>query len=226
MKVKKIFKDKLFSGAIIHAAITWGMLSLAYNSYKEFRRGLGVIYLVTTEQKVVIKSTFTWGVLVFVVLYILLGIVRGKKDGYPGVKQYAIIIALYALILNLLFITRGFGELIVLNLSWVYMAVILFAWGGMKRSSIAGWFNSIIVPFVYRAFKGYIPVLKQYSRDKPAGPFIVGFMALLTLCAFLFISNHEKAAEGLANIAYLFLGVAVAVEAYLMIRYGGRDTNG
>ena len=225
MKIKNIFKDKLFLGAIIHAAITWGMLSLAYNSYKEFRRGLGVIYLVTAEQKIAIKSTFLWGVLVFVTLYVLFGIVRGKKEGYPGVKQYAIIIAIYVLSLNLLFITRGAGVLIVLNISWVYLAAVLFAWSGIKRSSIAGWFNAIIVPFVYRAFNGYIPVLKQYLRDKPADPFIVGFMALLALCAVLFIFNYEKAAEGLANIAYLFLGVAVAVEAYLMIRRGERDAN-
>ena len=61
----------------------------------------------------------------------------------------------------------------------------------------------------------------DYFRSKPSAPFIIGFMILLMSCAFLLIAEKKKAAESLANWAYLLLVIGVLIELNQQVNFAG-----
>ncbi len=228
-------KDLLW-GALIHAGLLWGALSLAYNSYKEYMRGYDPLSMAIRDS---IKATFPWPILVFVALYIVYGIGR-KRDGYPSFWQYGIMFFLQFIVINLL-IFKGIHVIIPLNLSLPYFAILLLVWRGFKRfifidtSKIA---REFIPPIIYHQFERNLPQLrayfsevferhkpriKGYFKEKPSAPFIIAFMVMLIFCALLLIIKQEGMAEDLANIAYFSLVTGVGIEVYQLLRYGEKD---
>ncbi len=52
----------------------------------------------------------------------------------------------------------------------------------------------------------------NYLRENTGSGFVTIFMILLMTCAFLLIGKNEKAAESVANWAYLFLVIGVIIK--------------
>ncbi|MEA3369343.1 MAG: hypothetical protein U9Q24_03195 [Candidatus Ratteibacteria bacterium] len=52
----------------------------------------------------------------------------------------------------------------------------------------------------------------NYLRHNPGSGFILGFIFLLTICAFLLILKQQKIAEWLARVAYLSLVAGIFIE--------------
>ncbi len=52
----------------------------------------------------------------------------------------------------------------------------------------------------------------NYLRRNPGSGFIILFMILLIICAFLVMWKNEKAAEILANWAYVLLVIGVIIK--------------
>jgi hypothetical protein len=57
--------------------------------------------------------------------------------------------------------------------------------------------------------KRKIALFLDYLKQNPGSGFVILFVILLIICAFLLIGKNEKAAENVANWAYLFLVIGV-----------------
>ncbi|MFQ5441917.1 MAG: hypothetical protein ACE5EB_04245 [Thermodesulfobacteriota bacterium] len=227
IRIKEAFASNksLILNTIIHAMLAWGALAFSYNTYKEIVRRTTPAF--PHELKAAIKSTFPWGVMVFAALYLLYTFGRHREERRPGVKQYAVILLLYALILSIVSVQKGGGVLIVANVSVPYLIMLLFAWGWLRRLIVidmdkARWLEEILPPVIYKALQGKTPELGGYFRKRPSVAFVGGFTVFLVLCAVLVSLNQAKAAEKLAGIVYLLLMIGVGIEVYQFIR-GGED---
>lgn len=234
---KKLIYKKLFWGVIIHAGVLWLALSLGYGSYKEFMKGIEPL---TGDVKALIKAAFPWAILIFSGLYF---IVRGWKREVEGREklgifltagQYGYVITFYTILLNLFFFSKGRDIFIPLNLSVVYSVILLTVLLGLSRllyfENLTSDLRSLISktqdwlpPIIYRFLQANLPKAQAYIKEKPSAPFIIGFMILLIICAFLLIFKHEKTAERVANIAYFSLVIGVGIEVYQLIRYRNAD---
>ena len=58
----------------------------------------------------------------------------------------------------------------------------------------------------------------NYLKKNPGSGFVLVFMFLLILCAFLLIFKQERLAEDIANWAYLSLVIGVVIKFVRMIR--------
>jgi hypothetical protein len=61
----------------------------------------------------------------------------------------------------------------------------------------------------------------SYLGENWGAPFIVAFMAMLTICACLLARGDEPAANALAVYAYYLLVVGVVLQLMCYIKYGG-----
>ena len=52
----------------------------------------------------------------------------------------------------------------------------------------------------------------KYLKESPGSGFIILFMVLFIICAFLLSGNSEKTSKILANWAYLFLLIGVVIK--------------
>jgi hypothetical protein len=206
---------------------------LGYNSFKKI---MWDIEPLTRAVRDSIKATFPWAILIFSGLYFIR---KGWRRGVEGREkidifltpgQYAYVITFYAILLNLFSFSKGKNVFIPLNLSVLYFVIILLCLFGLSRlfyfknltsnpqpltSKIQDW----LPPIVYRFLMSNLPRVHSYIKEKPSAPFIIAFMFLLIICAFLLIFKAEKAAEQLANIAYFSLVVGVGIELYQMIKH-------
>lgn len=217
-------KKELAYTIFIHVGLLLASLVLSYNSYKEYVKRDGDIF--PLGLKAAIKATFPWSIIIFVVLYLANVIARHKKDGYPSIWQYIIIFALQAIIINLVFASKDTVVLIVQNLAILYFAIFLLIWNGMRRVIVIDTeilSEELLPPIIHKSLQKNMPRIRAYFKEKPSAPFIIGFMALLMLCAFLLIFGAAPAAEELANIAYSFLVIGVGIEVYQLIKHGERD---
>jgi len=93
---------------------------------------------------------------------------------------------------------------------------------GVERKEALSWAELLgVVGYVMLVRKFIRPWLIRrwkYFQDKLCAPYIIGFMVLLILCAFLLIFKLEPVAEEMANIAYFLLVVGVGVEFYQMVK--------
>lgn len=182
------------------------------------------------EVKDSIKAVFPWAILIFLCLYSFFSIRRKTSSIFLPFQQYVYIITIYAGLLNLFFFSKGKDVLIPLNLSVLYL-VLLLIFRGFNRflfirhlkfiqsSKLHDW----VPPIVSRFLVAYLPKAHAYIKEKPSAPFIIAFMVLLIICVFLLIFKAEKAAEQLANIAYFALVIGVGIKVYWMIKYGEKD---
>lgn len=215
----------LFLGIIIHAILLWAALVLGYNSYKELMREIEPLTRATRDY---IKATFPWAILTFSGLYLIFSIKKKTDKTFLAIWQYASIISICAVLLNLFFFSKGRDILIPLNLSIFYFLVLLTIWWGLNRMviidvknlmNLQDWFP----PIVYRLLMHNLPKVQASIKEKPSAPFIIGFMLSLIICAFLLIFKVENASEEVANVAYFLLVIGVGIEVYQMIRYGEKE---
>src|SRR3990170_4186701 len=166
---------------VIHANLLLASLILSYNSYKEYARGPNNIYHFPVELKVAIKTTFPLAIGMFGLLYFICNALlwRNKKDSSLYIWRYCIIITSQGIILNLVFVQSGIAILIVQNLALIYFALFIMSWHSINRLEVA--------------------------IEKASAGFLLGFIILLLICAFLLLFKQEKIAKELANIAYLLL---------------------
>jgi hypothetical protein len=126
-KIRKISSRDLIKYPLIHALGVWISLSLAYNSYKEWMRNVAGTPI-TPDIKSTIKAAFPWTILLFVAIYLVITVWRNRKIGYLSFKQYVIVFAIQAVLINTIFYSNGTGILIVQNLSLPFLALLMFAW--------------------------------------------------------------------------------------------------
>lgn len=222
---KKLIHKNLFWGVIIHAVILWIALALGYNSYKEYMREIAPLEKAIRHS---IKATFPWAILIFSGIYLGFSIKKKTRTVFLNIWQYIFAIALYAVMLNLLILSKGKDVLIPFNLSISYFGIILLISFFISRlitiklqplTSNLLQAQDWLPPIVYRFLISNLPRTQSYIKDKPSVPFIIAFMFLLIVCAFLLIFKAEKVAEKVANIAYFSLVVGVGIEVYQMIKH-------
>lgn len=212
---------KIIFNAVFHAGLMLISLVLSYNTYKEYLKWSFDIFPV--ELKIAIKATFPLAIFVFLTLYILQSIWRGRKNESLSLNQYIIIFLLQAIIINIIFFSKGIDILIALNLALLYFAVFILIWAVIKRVIVVDaviWSEELLPPIIYRYLHRNMPRIRAYLKQKPSALFIIGFMFLLIICAILLILKLERIAEELANIAYFSLVIGVGIEVYKMIKYG------
>ena len=218
-QIKPIKPIKLFWGVIIHAVILWVALALGYNSYKEFIKEFEPLTKAVRDS---IKATFPWAILIFSSLYFIFSFRRKIGSFFLTTWQYFYIIIFYAILLTLIFFSKGRDILIPINLSIVYFVILLLP--GIVLTRYVNNIENLIKaqdwlpPIIYRFLTSNLPRAQAYIKEKPSVPFIIAFMALLVICAFLLIFKAEKAAEQLANIAYFSLVIGVGIEVYQLVK--------
>lgn len=168
----------------------------AYISYNEIIAHIRGKYVLSYTLREEIKGTFPWTVLTFTALYIINSAGPGRKKGYLTIQQYITIFVSQIIISNLVFLPKGVHVIVVLNCSYLYLAIFLLAW------------NKISV---------HKP---SFTTENLSQPLFIAFMGLLAACAFLLISGQEKSAEMLANIAYCTLAVAAGIEIFQLFKRG------
>lgn len=235
MRIREPLTNKLFWGIVIHAAILWIALALGYNSYKKI---MWDIEPLTRAVRDSIKATFPWAILIFSGLYFIVKCwrrevkAREKIEVFLSPRRYVFVIIIYAALLNLLFFPKGMAIFIPLNLSIFYFVILLlisFAISRLITINLQPLTSNLLPvqdwlpPIVYKFLINNLPKAQAHIKEKPSAPFIIAFMALLIICAFLLIFKVEKAAEQLANIAYFSLVVGVGIELYQMIKH--KNTN-
>jgi hypothetical protein len=223
--IRESVKKKLFWGVIIHDSLLWAALALGYNSYKEFMRDFEPLSMAVRDS---IKATFPWAILIFSSLYFIFSIRRKIGGIFLTTWQYLYIIIFYAILLNLIFFSKGRDVLIPINLTIVYFVILLLT--GIVLTRYVNNIENLVKaqdwlpPIIYRFLTSKLPRAQAYIKEKPSAPFIIAFMALLVICAFLLIFKSEKAAEHVANIAYFSLVIGVGIEIYHTIKHGEHDT--
>ena len=113
-------------------------------------------------------------------------------------------------------------------LSLLFIGIVLFVIEGIDNKDALSWAEMLVVI-------GYVLVVRRkvrplfikrwkYFEEKLSAPYIIGFMILLTLCAFLLILRLEPVAEVIANIAYFLLVVGVGIEFYQLITANKKES--
>ncbi len=217
MRINKSFAKKVSWGIIIHAVIIWVALALGYNSYKEVMRTIDPLTRAVRDS---IQSTFPWAVLYFLGLYLIFSIRKKAGEIFLNLNQYVYVIVFYGFLLNLFYFAKGKDILIPFNLSILYLAIFLLLCRLCRQlSKVKIHAQDWLPPIIY---KYIIDSQPKYKGISPT-PFIVTFMASMIICAILLISNAEKAAELLANIAYFSLAIGVGIELFRSIKCSKND---
>lgn len=207
MRTKGSFK-KILSGVILHSGLLWAALSLGYNLYKEYMR---VSAPLSREMRHSIKAVFPEAILIFSVFYLIFCVARNRSAVFLGLWQYIFALSAYAVVLNLLLISKGADFLVPFNLSSIFFPVFV---------SVSFWASNYVKG---KNVSVYPPVLSVFIKEKPSAPFIAGFAGLLILCSFLLAFKEKKIAEAISNFAYLLLIAGVGIEVYGSVKSGGGD---
>jgi hypothetical protein len=64
-----------------------------------------------------------------------------------------------------------------------------------------------------------------YFRENLGAPFIIGFMALLIICAGLLIQGNSNSANELSVYAYYLLVIGVILQLASFLKYGKSEKN-
>lgn len=223
-RIKDIFSNnrRLLYGILLHIALIWLALILSYNSYKDLMQRIEPLTRVVRDS---ITATFHWVILIFSGLYLILFIGEKRDSIFLAIWRYVFLIFIYGILLNLIFFSKGRDVFIPLNLSIFYFIILLTLCFGISKAAILEAKDLVnlqdwLPPIAYRFLMNNLPNVKSYIKKKPSALFIIAFMALLIICAFLLVFKAEKAAEELANIAFFSLVIGVGIEVYQLIKYG------
>ena len=205
----------------------------------------------TRDMRDSIKAASPWAILLFSGLYFIFIFIRLRKTFetnrtnetnktfnpqsiFLNISQYVLMLTLYGVLINVFFFSKGRDILIPFNLSLFYSVILFTILSGLGRFFYSESLTSNIQPLTskaqdwlppiaYRFLLNNLPKAQAYIKERPSAPFIIAFMALLIICAFLLIFEHENTAERAANIAYFLLVIGVGMEIYQLIKYGERD---
>jgi hypothetical protein len=61
--------------------------------------------------------------------------------------------------------------------------------------------------------------IKEYFKDNPGAPFVIGFQLLLVVCAGLLIQGSSVIANEVATYAYFLLVVGVVLQLIAYVRH-------
>lgn len=205
--------NKLIKDTFRNAWLAWASLILAYNTFKEYVRG-PEDNAFPLELKVAIKATFPWALLIFMFLFLMLGILSSRKSIYPTFKQYSLLIVLYAFLVNIILFSERIGVFVALNLSSIYLLLILLALLLMAK----------IPPEIKKYYMVRVDVKWNHINWNNVKLndvfFYSNFLILLMLCTFL---NGKMIATALQNVAYLMLVVGVGVKIYEIVKHRERS---
>jgi len=67
------------------------------------------------------------------------------------------------------------------------------------------------------------PKIKRYFKENPEAAFIVGFQALLLVCAGLLILGNSLLAESVGIVAYFLLVVGIFRQLILFVRHAKEE---
>lgn len=67
------------------------------------------------------------------------------------------------------------------------------------------------------------PKIKGFFKENPGATFIVGFQALLLVCAGLLIQGNSLLAEGVAIVAYFLLVIGVVRQLIFFVRHAKEE---
>ncbi|MDL1969857.1 MAG: hypothetical protein LWW94_02570 [Candidatus Desulfofervidaceae bacterium] len=98
------------------------------------------------------------------------------------------------------------------------MGIGSFVFVSFGLTAITWLFLSINV-FSPQILPSKLPLPKAGRHLTSSRTYIIGFMVLLILCAFLLVFKQEKAAEQLAVVAYFLLVIGVGIEFYRLIKH-------
>jgi len=65
-----------------------------------------------------------------------------------------------------------------------------------------------------------LPKIKEYLKDNPGAPFVIGFQLLLVVCAGLLIQGNSVMANEVAVYAYFSLVIGVVLQLIAYLRHG------
>lgn len=211
-----INKDLIWS-ILIHVAILYCALLLAYVSYKVVSAYLYGRFFLSYDERVEIKGNFLWIVLLFVVVHIFYSTGYNKKK-YSNFLDYSKIILSLAVISNIICISKSYHITIVLNLSLLYFTFLLLLWSYVKKvieNTLEGGLE-----ISDKSISEYL----AYFCKKPSAPFILVFIALLASCTFIsLVSNSEKSVSGGSTVAYCALVIGVGIEVYQLFCHGSGE---
>jgi len=164
-----------------------------------------------------------WGYLLlsYALLIYIMGLVsllatKGIQVGFRGMAWATVFHALGSLI----FLGRiGRTGLIIGGICYTLALILIYLWENSVAYVTRALNELSFPPSVHE----WILSMKRYLQGKPSAPFIILFMVLLVICAFLLVFKLEKLAEHLANIAYFALVIGVGIEVYQLIKAGGRE---
>ena len=227
-KIKNIYtaNRRLIWIALIHFGLLFCTLILAYNSYKEVGTHLHGKYFLSHTIKKDTKATFLPTAVIFAVLYLLCSVIRGRQRGYLTLGEYSILFVLLTFTSNLIFFSKGHHVLVVLNLSFFYLAVFLFLFATVAKALL----NIIEVepelflpPILYKFLTNNLAWARNYFQEKPFAPFILVSIGLLAICALSLALSLQGVAEVGAIVAYSVLVIGLGIELYTLITSGNGD---
>lgn len=227
-KIKNVYTTnrRLILIALIHFGLLFCALILAYNSYKEVGTHLRGKYFLSHTIKKDIKATFLPTSVVFAVLYLLCSVIRGRQKSYLTLREYFILFILLTLISNLIFFSKGPRVLIVLNLSFFYLAVFLFLFATFAKvllNIIEAGPELFLPPILYKSLTNNLARARNYFQEKPSAPFILASIGLLATCALSLALSLKGVAEVGATVAYFALVIGLGIELYILITSGNGD---
>jgi len=212
-KLKHIFSNnkELIIDSLIHAGLIWISLAFSYNNFKEY------FYIshntFPVELKGSIKATFSWTIIMTVILSLVYGMRRNKRCDYLSIHRNIIIIFSLAIIINLVFHSYETPILIVQNLSIAYFTILLLLFNRVRKSRYLDALSWV-------RLQDNIVLLLAFLKEKTSRPFTISFIFLLAICGLFLIAKQEEIVERLEDIAYFSLFIGVGIELYQLMKQG------
>lgn len=222
----KLINEKIISFAICDAIISlvaWLSAIYSYNAFGDFPFDFRTLkspsYRRLIEGSIIFYVLLTYLFRIFFSYYLKF---KNKKNEITF--QLVIIILLIYSIVSLVFFyltpshsTRAWifvvlylTLLFIFSLGWLYLLKKATNWFINKKDTL--------IKFIPPILLDKLPVIRDYFKEKPSAYFIIAFMILLVLCAFLLIFEHKWLAEQFANISYFCLVIGVGIEVYKMVK--------
>jgi hypothetical protein len=214
--VKLIDKKTIFLTICdgIISVVTWVSVIYLYNAFGEFP--LDFQTLKSPSYARLINGSIIFYILLTYSLRILFSYyLKFKKEGNV-ILTIVLVYSIVSLMFFYLTSPHSTRAWVIVILYLVLLFIFSLIWLYLLK-----WFinkKDVLIKFLPPVILDKLPKIKDYFEEKPSAYFIIVFMILLILCAFLLIFKQEWLAEQLANIAYFCLVIGVGIEFYKMVK--------
>lgn len=220
--IKKINYRDLIKYSLIHALLIWVSLAFAYNSYRELMKNI-VGAPISADIKSNLKASFPDAIFAFVIIYLIIILWQNRRIDYLSFKQYAILFVFQAVLMNMLFYSNGKDILIVQNLSLLYLTIILFLGGIVKRFIII----EDIIGDVGTKIENILAKGSTYIRKKLKSLIPIDSVALvncmilsfLVYIVFFHTHTHKVNIESHVPLIEMYTIVAACIFFYITYRF-------